>query len=221
MRPPPAPRSDRPAGLAALATCVCALLALLLSGCGNGGIECEGNQNCPADAACIQNACVKRACITSAQCKIEQYCEQQTGQCVGGCLEDSDCPYGEACKTGTCEPRGCRSTELDCAAGQYCDPFTGTCFDAAGPFCTPCTTAADCGGGNNRCTYSSGGTVPYCAPECSDDKPCPAGYDCVPFTSNGQIISYNCITLCENIPAESAARSTARARPSAPAAGSR
>ncbi len=170
-------------------------LIMAFSACGDAGLPCDGPENCPGDMACVQGVCKERTCISSLDCSLEQHCDTTIGDCVDGCFEDSDCKFGETCHSGVCTQSPCTSTTIDCQAGQYCDAATGTCFEAAGPYCTPCTTSEDCGGGDNRCMYV-GGTGPYCLPVCSTDRPCPAGFDCVPLSSSGEIVSYYCVALC-------------------------
>jgi hypothetical protein len=180
-------------------------LLLAMAGCRSSALVCETSQNCPAEDACIDRVCRKRACIVSGDCQIGQHCDQVDGQCKAGCLDDADCYYGEACGQGQCQPRGCRSTQLDCKAGEYCDPTTGACFKAAGPYCVPCVSDADCGGGNNFC-FSH-----YCAPECDATHPCPAGYGCLESGIAGNVVVYNCITQCETLNDIPAARTPAPA----------
>lgn len=171
-------------------------LGVILSACQPASQSCSGSSQCPGDQACVSSICQPRTCISSGQCAVGQYCDQITGSCAAGCLEDSDCTYGETCQGGSCATRLCRSTTLDCNVGEFCDTFTGTCYKAAGPYCKPCSTAADCGAAGSKCTTISG-DGPYCAPACDADHPCPAGYTCNPWTSSGNVVSYQCITLCQ------------------------
>lgn len=160
--------------------------------------QCQSSSDCKGDQACVDQVCKARTCISSESCVIGQYCDQITGSCVAGCRQDTDCKYGESCQGGSCAAKLCRSTNLDCAVGEYCDQFTGTCYKAAGPYCKPCDSSADCSGADSRCTYISG-DGPFCAPACDEDHPCPAGYTCTAFTNTGEVTSYHCIALCQNL----------------------
>jgi len=174
------------------------LAAAFLSACAKPTTQCTSSSDCSGDHACVDKVCRARRCISSESCGIGQYCDQITGGCVAGCLQDSDCKYGESCQGGACAAKLCRSTTLDCNVGEYCDQFTGTCYKAAGPYCKPCSSSSDCSGADSRCVYISG-DGPFCAPACDEDHPCPAGYTCNPFTSSGEVTSYHCITLCQNL----------------------
>ncbi|MFM7204115.1 MAG: hypothetical protein ACKO6N_25315 [Myxococcota bacterium] len=171
-------------------------LSLLLA-CTREGSSCVDSSACAGDQTCQQGVCVKRTCKTSQDCELGSHCDPLSNLCASGCVEDADCRYGESCSEGKCGPKPCRSTQLDCSVGEYCDPFTGTCYAAAGPFCKPCTSSSDCGDGTSVCTSVGGGR--YCAPACDDDHPCPAGYTCTEFTSSQQVVSYHCVTLCNNL----------------------
>lgn len=175
------------------------LVVGLLTGC-FAPKTCTDSTQCAGDQTCVSGTCIQRTCRSSQDCTIGSHCDPVDGLCKSGCVEETDCPYGQTCVEGTCDTKPCRSTTLDCSVGEYCDPLTGTCFQAAGPYCKPCTTASECGT-DARCTYISG-EGPWCAPACDASRPCPAGYTCTPFTNSGSVISYNCVTLCQNIPAE-------------------
>lgn len=169
-------------------------LMLTLGACDKAP-PCASAENCPPDSACVLGACQLRECFSNSDCAIEKTCEADTGQCVAGCETEADCRYGDTCEEGRCRERGCRSTETDCSAGEYCDVATGECFEASAPHCKPCETNETCGGGDSICGRVSG-EGPFCLLGCDASRPCPAGYSCVPLTRNGEIYSYNCLTLC-------------------------
>jgi len=171
-------------------------LLLWTVGCNRSTNTCTSAENCPADDTCLANQCVPRMCRSSADCQLEQFCDLSNGQCTDGCAQDSDCAFGQSCASGVCNDKPCQNTALDCDAGEFCDAVTGTCFKAAAPYCAPCQSSADCGGGDNTCRYIAG-DGPYCLVTCSEDQPCPAGYDCIPLKYDSDIVSYNCATLCQ------------------------
>ncbi len=172
-----------------------AVLALLaaLSGCGGQeeGPSCSEDVPCPFGSVCISGACQPVQCATSAQCAMEQYCDD--GTCVDGCQEDTDCYAGDACNpdTRTCEPAACEDTRLDCAFGEFCNAFTGECYEAGGYFCASCVSDDDCGGGSNLCY---GGT---CLVTCDGDSDCPAGFTCLGLSLSGNVLEYYCYALCD------------------------
>ena len=191
---------DVTAGRRPLALWLCLVGLLLLAGlliapgC-ERELVCEGQENCPGDSACVEGSCQLRACFGNADCPMEQFCNMDIGQCEAGCTNDKDCYFGATCSGGSCVEKACTSSGLDCEAGQYCDVYTGECYDAAGPFCEPCSVDSDCGGGNNQCFFVSG-EGPYCLPECDANRPCPAGYSCVPISRQGSPSFFVCVTLC-------------------------
>jgi len=169
---------------------VTAALLLSLLACG-GDSECSAEVECSFGTVCVEGQCITKACATSAQCPMETTCD--AGRCVDGCAEDVDCYPGDACsETGSCEPAACRDTRLDCGFGQFCNEFTGSCYDAGGYYCKPCNDDNDCGGNGNYCTGSG-----YCGVTCESDNDCPSGYQCYPFVDlAGDVQFYQCYTAC-------------------------
>lgn len=180
--------------LALVALALGALVALTAPAC-DDALVCEGPENCPGDSACVDGLCRLRSCFADTDCPMEQYCDLEVGQCDAGCRTDRDCYYGFTCTGGSCSRKACTSTALDCDAGQYCDVYTGECFDGGGPLCHSCTSDEDCGGGGNQCWYISG-EGPYCLTPCDASRPCPAGYSCIPISSQGSVTGHLCATLC-------------------------
>ena len=107
--------------------------------------ECSETTPCAFGAVCEEGVCITIPCSTSAQCGMEEYCDNRS--CVAGCAEDSDCRPGDICNTefNTCEPRSCRSTDLDCDFKEFCDQGSGECYEAGGYYCKPCDGDDDCG----------------------------------------------------------------------------
>lgn len=190
---------------------ICAAALLPMGGC-DDGLICEGPENCPADSACVDGACRLRACFDNSGCPMEQYCELESGQCQAGCTGDRDCYFGAVCSGGSCVDKPCTSTNLDCDAGQFCDVYTGTCYDAAAPYCARCDSDDECGGGNNECLYVSG-EGPFCLPECNVNRPCPAGYSCVSYNTQGDPSKFVCVTLCHYLEALEAQGISGRVAP--------
>ena len=185
---------------------VALLLLLSQMSCKPAPVYCESAANCPTSSACVDGVCSQRTCYSSTDCIIGEHCDLELGRCETGCQMDSDCLYGQVCEGGgTCVDAPCQSTTLDCSAGEYCDVATGQCFDAAGLFCAECSSSEDCGGGDNLCVSVSG-EGPWCSPACDADHPCPAGFDCLPFTRNGEIYTYACVGLCQYFPQDKSGR---------------
>lgn len=158
--------------------------------------ECSETTPCAFGAVCEEGVCVTIPCSTSAQCGMEEYCDNRS--CVAGCAEDSDCRPGDICNTefNTCEPRSCRSTDLDCDFKEFCDQGSGECYEAGGYYCKPCDGDDDCGGNENLCLgFGSSGS--YCGVTCETNDDCPASFDCLPIGDiSGNIVSYQCLTYC-------------------------
>lgn len=151
--------------------------------------ECSESTPCPFGSVCVEGVCEEQSCATSDQCGIEQYCKDRT--CVDGCLESTDCMFGDTCdaETNTCTPGECTDTRTDCGFGEFCSP-AGDCYDAGGNYCKPCQEDGDCGDGN----YCLAG---YCGVACDTDADCPGGYDCLPLgDGSGNIVTYQCWTYC-------------------------
>lgn len=168
------------------------LLSTVLVGCPQAKFECDSATPCAFGQTCKQGMCQDVACATSAQCPINQYCTTDR-KCVDGCEADSDCEAGFTCDTEnqTCVPKQCQSTDTDCGYKEFCNPATGECYTAGGDFCKPCDPQANDCAADNVCWAG------YCAVNCDNNRECPSGFQCVPFSdSAGHIVSYQCITYC-------------------------
>lgn len=168
------------------------LLPLLLgASCGND-FECDAETPCPFGEACIEGFCVEAQCATSAQCKIEEFCNANR-QCAPGCLADDDCYPGDACVEGACEPEACVETGVDCGYKEFCNTATGDCYEAGGAYCRPCNVQSveqDCGA-ENVCWNN------YCGVTCDDGRECPAGFQCTAFVDQqSNVVGHWCITYC-------------------------
>jgi hypothetical protein len=162
-----------------------------MAGCGGGTAApaCRDNGDCGENQACIVDLgiCQDVDCLDSSSCGRREYCDETTFVCRAGCAEDSDCDAGEACNlvSNTCEPYGCRDTELDCSIGETCNEVTGECVrDPRGhcDLCTPdfWTPAGSCRDSGAFCLYVDEAAIDaYCLLECAAATDCPRGYQCV------------------------------------------
>lgn len=167
--------------------------------------ECDQNTPCAFGEVCKLGVCQVVGCATSEQCPMEHYCS--AGACFPGCEEQSDCYPGDTCnvEAGQCESGGCTDTRLDCGYKEFCNEFSGECYDAGGYFCKECNDDYDCGGNGNLCTGSG-----YCGVSCDSNDDCPSGFNCFPFVDMaGNVVDYQCYTYCwlyedyeENMPQE-------------------
>ncbi|MFK7929258.1 MAG: hypothetical protein AB8H79_13780 [Myxococcota bacterium] len=167
-----------------------ALLTLaFLSSCGTRApLGCIDNGDCEEREACVLEVCQPVECLSSTECGIREYCDDETFVCRAGCLEDEDCRAGEACETetNTCEVYGCRNTELDCAFGETCSAVSGECIYDNRGHCDSCTVdfwtgaQGDCPENGSFCLSFQGDApdVAWCFLPCSTAQPCPRGYVC-------------------------------------------
>lgn len=103
--------------------------------CGPGG-TCDVNSHtcqnpctlsCPAGQFCNGDRCVQ--CLSSAQCSCErgESCDLDSGTCVPGCQDTTDCQANECCSplSHECESGRCKSLVIP-AGGALCCSATGT-----------------------------------------------------------------------------------------------
>ncbi len=149
-------------------------------------MSCDTNQDCPEDMFCdsTQGQCIELGkCVRDQQCPFGQVCTAR-GLCIPGCHDSGDCELGLTCRDGACHATGC-DNDAFCDYGQFCDLEADTCVLAVGPYCDPCqpTSVSNpyrCGPGPNFCvmTNNDPSLEPFCGVDCSDNQPCPNGYDC-------------------------------------------
>ncbi len=161
-----------------------------LAGCG-ADAECDAENLCSFGKVCIDGACVTKSCATSTQCPMEHTCVD--GTCEAGCGEDDDCYPGDTCsEDGACTAKACDDTRVDCGFKEFCNEFTGECYEAGGYYCKACNDDLDCGpeGSGNYC-YAG-----YCGVTCESDIDCPSGFQCYAFSNTEGVQFYNCWTAC-------------------------
>lgn len=110
-------------------------------------------------------------CLDDADCN--------GGKCVGGkceggnCTVDADCPTGQACKSGKCEPT---TTPAACNADADCKAPTPLCQNGK---CVECKTDSDCkDAAKPSCKANVCVATSTPEPECSATKACPTGKEC-------------------------------------------
>lgn len=154
---------------------------------------CTGDDVCKAlaaEAVCQDARCkIPGGCLGVPDCPEKAtYCDNATHKCKNGCLADADCKeFGMKCQANGCVAKGCLEN-WECSFGEVCDPSTGKCSKAEGPFCGKCDAQDDkataCGGDPNKCFSfqdKDGNKVgDFCGLACSTaaSGPCPQGYGC-------------------------------------------
>jgi hypothetical protein len=152
--------------------------------CANGKCEpgCDAQKPCGAGYVCDKGVCQpdpgNPACDTQNPCPSGEICV--SGLCTTGCTKNADCGAGKICDSTTASCIPDPSPTPGCSASEPC-PGTAKCM--ADGYCHyPCATAAACKLIDNRfvaCDQGYCKTQEEVSPECSLDKPCPAGKDCI------------------------------------------
>lgn len=92
----------------------------------------------------------------------------------GACENSMQCPVGFFCKAGICTGTGggggCNTSERPCPLGYFCSS-SGMCEPATGGGCESCPDDFHCSEDLSACVPDN--------PDCSDEIPCPSGFDCV------------------------------------------
>lgn len=157
--------------------------------------ECQVHAECADGQGCVLGQCEDVECLSSSECAIEQYCNQESYNCTPGCEFSEDCYVGDRCDalSNTCVTRRCTDTQRDCDGGERCDQATGECYLDPGPHCEPCNGQGQCGA-NAECFAFSGGGGGYCFVECNPEavEACPAGFQCT--LVNGSL--HYCVSFC-------------------------
>ncbi len=128
------------------------------------GFLCDGSK-CISDPCAKANCAATEACVPSA--------DLSSATCKASCA-GVNCPDGEACKGGKCEPTGCATA---CASGKVCD---GTaCVDDK-------CKGVECSGAFAVCDPLTGqcGVGPCNGVQCPGGQVCAAG-ECVAQSGTG------------------------------------
>ena len=154
-------------------------------------IPCDGTGDCPDGETCSQGYCTPPdTCQDDDDCYGDNVCVDNGGVelCVPPhppvpCEGAGDCPSGDVCEAGFCEPDGNDDGDGDTPPGDECDNDldcpSGECVDNGGvELCVPphppipCDGESDCPAGD-QC---AGG---FCTSDnCEDSGDCPAGTVC-------------------------------------------
>jgi hypothetical protein len=164
-----------------------------LPGCFDNGDCAEGYFCDTPSRTCIPEG----TCTTKFQCPIGQICTDS--ECVDGCEDHGDCPFKQPCIQGECVQGVCED-ESFCDFLELCED--GSCMDATqAPYCKPCkkTNLLVCGDRLNPCLVypyrddpydlaypyfrNDDGSSNYCGTNCSQDQPCPNGFECRPIVT--------------------------------------
>ena len=146
-------------------------------------------------------------CTSSSECRFGESCIE--GECVIGCLRNSDCLGDEQCDflTQQCEPRTCENTDLDCPTGDFCRSSQNACVEDSFDHCAICTSSDR---DIDRSTYFEGGNLnSYCTEfhegffrlkVCSSQQNCPSGFGCVldPFSAGDSDFGF-CVGDCAGL----------------------
>ncbi|TVQ93206.1 MAG: hypothetical protein EA397_05375 [Deltaproteobacteria bacterium] len=188
-----------------------ALLLLMIS-CdaqSGPGASCIDDGDCGGLQVCEEFECVDVECLVTTDCPLEQTCDRRSFTCVEGCEVDDDCRAGFGCEesTSTCEPLECRSTELDCAFAENCNPATGACEPDGGGHCEPCSTRpfqaqGTCQDSRAICTTYFHEPELYCFLRCDEQADCPRGFECLNVgrdASGDGTIDHLCVAHCGDL----------------------
>lgn len=139
--------------------------------------QCDVDGDCVEPERCREGRCVvvvaPERCTQDSDCDPGRRCS--SGRCVSSELGDP-CGAPEECTSGRCEAGFCTercADDLTCPAGFEC--AGGGCQPAGGGFAEACTEASHCG---TRVCVEGSSTDPFCSRNCSEVRPCPAGWSC-------------------------------------------
>lgn len=152
--------------------------------CVNGQCEvgCNDQKPCPTGSMCTKGFCApdpaKPQCTLEIMCPSGQTCVN--GICEKSCTQNTDCPLGEVCNDST---GGCMPTPFPSPSCGPDKPCSGTAQCGMAGYCQfPCLDVTACKLIDSRFSACDQGickTPEEMNPQCSLQKPCPAGQDCV------------------------------------------
>lgn len=143
--------------------------------------------------------------VTSRQCngRAGYGCStnfQFSGLCVGGCVDETDCPSGLMCDpmggdlgAGTCFTPGASVgvacvDDTQCPMGGFCQPEAGGGWPSGSCIVPGCDVATNMGcTGDAQCVQLAGAFGPpqgYCLDGCTTSTDCRDGYACTPSAAN-------------------------------------
>ena len=176
------------------------------------GLSCVNSADCPDGELCLEKSCQSVGCVSSEDCSLEQYCSEGF-ECETGCTVNEDCYAGDECNVEekVCESYGCRSTELDCEVGEFCNPTTTECYqDTRGHCMTYCDWNDLMFGTNDGlCVNYDSGSGSCQVNSSGQESGCSGGAICYPDDPTslewtfGQMVPGSCITFyqtfsCDN-----------------------
>ncbi|MEL6179594.1 MAG: hypothetical protein AAFS10_11610, partial [Myxococcota bacterium] len=136
----------------------------------------DGDCSNPTLEACVDGVCVSR-CLNDNQCDGGDVCQDNlcvTPECMGDGTED--CPDGERCRQGQCEPFTACDTDAACLPEEVCRD--GICDPR-----TPCIGDGQCAE-IEQCIDN----LCFAAELCEARDDCPGGLDCV----SGRCVPFVC-----------------------------
>ena len=147
----------------------------------NECVECVFPGDCDEDEVCSNNECVIDCTIDESVCQEEEYCNEETSECVECIPEKDQCQENEVCHINKCVDE-CDGTS-DCPSDKVC--VDGACVDCnnkddcKGNFvcdtgnneCVECLDRTDCGEGEH--CYNN-----VCQNNCDNDEDCPGNSKC-------------------------------------------
>ncbi|MEC9072312.1 MAG: hypothetical protein VX938_08045, partial [Myxococcota bacterium] len=134
--------------------------------------------------------------------------QSQWPPCETGGEAGCPCETVDDCHSGWCVTTGegkmCTVTcDSVCPAGWQCtdvvsggSDLTYICAPMYTHLCRPCETGEDCsqlGGLGGFCLPDPSGAGSFCGGNCSDDSPCPAGYECAEVPIGSTSTANQCI----------------------------
>lgn len=179
---------------------------------GTPDIEAEYCESCQFDSDCVEEGAL---CFELADG--EHSCGAPCDPEEGDCPEDSACMIIDEEENTQCVPTilTCtdRCEEVDCPAGEYCDPITGTCASQPGICETGCQFDTDCGDPQENVCLATGAPdgetmcTTTCDPTASGEEgnlECPSDFFCGTLDEESESgvcfpFSATCIDRCHDV----------------------